>query len=103
VSTQKPYRLTPHQLGTNNPKNLADPLYLGLRQQRVGDAEMDAFMDEFMDAIAELFPKLLVQFEDFSTEHAFHYLEKYQKNAKIPVFNDDIQGTGAVRSPSLRC
>ncbi len=92
-------KFTTHQLGTNNPKNLADPLYLGLRQQRVGDAEMDAFMDEFMEAMAELFPKILVQFEDFSTEHAFHYLEKYQKGAKMPVFNDDIQGTGAVRIP----
>ena len=57
---------------------------------------MDPFMDEFMEAINEVFPKILVQFEDFSTEHAFHYLEKYQKGARIPVFNDDIQGTGAV-------
>lgn len=57
---------------------------------------MDAFMDEFMEAMNDVFPKILVQFEDFSTEHAFHYLEKYQKGAKIPVFNDDIQGTGAV-------
>jgi malate dehydrogenase (oxaloacetate-decarboxylating)(NADP+) len=86
-----------HQLGTNNPKNLEDPLYLGLRQQRIGDAEMDAFMDEFMEAMAEVFPKILIQFEDFSTEHAFHYLERYRKGAKVPVFNDDIQGTGAVR------
>ncbi|KAG8861036.1 hypothetical protein FRB91_011072 [Serendipita sp. 411] len=83
-------------LGTNNPKNLEDPLYLGLRRNRVDDKEMDEFMDEFMEAMAEVFPKILVQFEDFSTEHAFHYLDRYRNTAKVPVFNDDIQGTGAV-------
>lgn len=83
-------------LGTNNAKNLDDPLYLGLRRKRVDDKEMDEFMDEFMHAMAEVFPNILVQFEDFSTDHAFHYLERYQNTAKVPVFNDDIQGTGAV-------
>lgn len=83
-------------LGTNNPKNLDDPLYLGLRRKRVDDKEMDEFMDEFMKAMADVFPKILVQFEDFSTEHAFHYLDRYKDTAKVPVFNDDIQGTGAV-------
>jgi Malic enzyme, N-terminal domain len=32
---------------------------------------MDAFMDEFMEAMKEVFPQLLVQFEDFSTDNAF--------------------------------
>jgi len=32
--------------------------------------------------------------QDFSTDNAFKYLERYQN--KYPVFNDDIQGTGAV-------
>jgi malate dehydrogenase (oxaloacetate-decarboxylating)(NADP+) len=32
--------------------------------------------------------------QDFSTEHAFAYLERYRNT--YPVFNDDIQGTGAV-------
>jgi len=82
-------------LGTNNQKNLDDPLYLGLREKRIGDKEMDEFMDELMKEIAVVFPKMLLQFEDFSTEHAFHYLERY-KIGKVPVFNDDIQGTGGV-------
>ncbi|KAG6854492.1 hypothetical protein C0991_006094 [Blastosporella zonata] len=55
---------------------------------------MTEFMDEFMDEISVAFPKLLVQFEDFSTDNAFLYLERYRN--KYPVFNDDIQGTGAV-------
>ncbi|KAJ3515543.1 hypothetical protein NLJ89_g1685 [Agrocybe chaxingu] len=71
-----------------------DPLYLGLRQKRVSDPEMEAFMDEFMQEMTATFPKLMIQFEDFSTDNAFKYLERYRK--QYPVFNDDIQGTGAV-------
>ncbi|KAA1472497.1 malic enzyme [Dentipellis sp. KUC8613] len=81
-------------LGTNNQKFLDDPLYLGLRQKRVPDHEMAAFMEEFMEEMAKHFPKLLVQFEDFSTENAFKYLDAFRH--RYPVFNDDIQGTGAV-------
>ncbi|KAF8879655.1 malate dehydrogenase [Gymnopilus junonius] len=81
-------------LGTNTQRYLDDPLYLGLRQKRVGDAEMSAFMDEFMEEMSKAFPKLMIQFEDFSTDNAFKYLERYRR--KYPVFNDDIQGTGAV-------
>lgn len=32
--------------------------------------------------------------QDFSTDNAFRYLERFRH--KYPVFNDDIQGTGAV-------
>ncbi|KAJ7629000.1 hypothetical protein FB45DRAFT_919738 [Roridomyces roridus] len=80
--------------GTNTQKHLDDPLYLGLRQKRVPTEEMTEFMDEFMDEMSVVFPKLLVQFEDFSTDHAFKYLDRYRSG--YPVFNDDIQGTGAV-------
>lgn len=80
--------------GTNNQTYLDDPFYLGLRQKRVSDDEMTEFMDEFMAAISDVFPKLVVQFEDFSTEHAFFYLKRY-RNA-YPALNDDISGTGAV-------
>ncbi|KAG5650459.1 hypothetical protein H0H81_012181 [Sphagnurus paluster] len=81
-------------LGTNNQKFLDDPLYLGQRTKRIVGPEMTAFMDEFMHEMSVAFPKLLVQFEDFSTDNAFLYLERYRN--KYPVFNDDIQGTGAV-------
>ncbi|KAF9450626.1 hypothetical protein P691DRAFT_665000 [Macrolepiota fuliginosa MF-IS2] len=81
-------------LGTNTDQFLDDPLYLGLRRKRVSDQEMTEFMDEFMYEMSITFPKLMVQFEDFSTDNAFKYLERYRN--KYPVFNDDIQGTGAV-------
>lgn len=55
-------------LGTNNQKNLDDPLYLGMRTKRVPDAEMEPFMDEFMFEMTRAFPKMLIQFEDFTTE-----------------------------------
>ncbi|KAK7026865.1 hypothetical protein VNI00_015407 [Paramarasmius palmivorus] len=81
-------------LGTDTQKYLDDPLYLGLRQRRVPEEDMTEFMDEFMLEMSRVFPKLLVQFEDFSTDRAFRYLARFRD--KYPVFNDDIQGTGAV-------
>ena len=81
-------------LGTDTQRYLDDPLYLGLRQKRVPMAVMDEFMDEFMDEMAKAFPKLLIQFEDFATDKAFGYLERFRE--RYPLFNDDIQGTGAV-------
>ncbi|RDB17883.1 NADP-dependent malic enzyme [Hypsizygus marmoreus] len=81
-------------LGTNTEKFLDDPLYIGVRRKRPGVEEMDAFMKEFMEAMKEVFPSLLVQFEDFSTDNAFRYLEMFRYQYRC--FNDDIQGTGAV-------
>lgn len=49
---------------------------------------MEEFMDEFMDAMKELFPNLLVQFEDFSTDNAFKYLSRFRQ--KYRCFNDDV-------------
>ncbi|CED83303.1 malate dehydrogenase [Phaffia rhodozyma] len=81
-------------MGTDNSRLLEDPLYLGLRQKRRSIAENEAFLDEFMEAMKAVFPDALVQFEDFSSEAAFHYLERYQD--KYCTFNDDIQGTASV-------
>ena len=81
-------------LGTDTQKFLDDPLYLGLRQKRVPQADADAFMDELMHELSTHFPKLLVQFEDFATDKAFAYLARFRH--RYALFNDDIQGTGAV-------
>jgi len=47
-----------------------------------------------MSAMKETFPELLVQFEDFSTDNAFRYLDIFRGSSR--VFNDDIQSTGDV-------
>lgn len=47
-----------------------------------------------MVAAKEVFPEMVVQFEDFETEKAFNYLARYRDEYRC--FNDDIQGTGAV-------
>ncbi|WFD06447.1 malate dehydrogenase (oxaloacetate-decarboxylating) (NADP(+)) [Malassezia vespertilionis] len=80
--------------GTNNEELLDDPLYLGLRRKRATSSEVIALVDEVMEALNSKYPNLIVQFEDWSTDHAFLFLERYQH--KYPMFNDDIQGTGAV-------
>jgi malate dehydrogenase (oxaloacetate-decarboxylating)(NADP+) len=81
-------------VGTNNQGLLEDPLYLGLRQNRVRGAEYDAFIDEFVQAVQEMFPKCCLQWEDFANINAVPILTRYRD--RICTYNDDIQGTAAV-------
>ncbi|RHY13879.1 hypothetical protein DYB25_008339 [Aphanomyces astaci] len=100
-------------LGTNNETYLKDPYYLGMQHRRLEGNECsreqahldcsyircivgEAFysvVDEFMRAVRHRWPKALVQFEDFSSDHAADVLHAYR--LKQLCFNDDIQGTGA--------
>lgn len=81
-------------VGTENKKLLGDPLYIGLQQHRLPTDEYDALVAEFMDAVQRIFPRALVQFEDFSNKNAFRILRTYRD--KACCFNDDIQGTAGV-------
>ncbi len=81
-------------VGTNNQQLLEDPLYLGLRQNRVRGKEYDAFIDDFVQAVQAAYPKCCLQWEDFANFNAVPILERYRD--KICTYNDDIQGTAAV-------
>jgi malate dehydrogenase (oxaloacetate-decarboxylating)(NADP+) len=81
-------------VGTNNTQLLADPLYLGIPRRRLTGAVYDDLVDEFFHAVAEVFPKAVVQLEDFATRNAFRVLEKYRRTHC--TFDDDIQGTAGV-------
>ncbi|MFZ5432135.1 MAG: oxaloacetate-decarboxylating malate dehydrogenase, partial [Calditrichota bacterium] len=87
-------------VGTNNERLLSDPLYLGVRRNRVtGDAYYDV-IERFIQGVRRVFPRALVQWEDFGKEHAFTLLENYSQ--RVLSFNDDIQGTGATAAAAMR-
>ena len=86
-------------VGTNNEEMLNDPLYMGLVQHRQRGEEYEAFVEEFVEAVQDVFPGVLIQFEDFATQNAVHLLEVYRDRACM--FNDDIQGTAAVTLAGL--
>lgn len=86
-------------VGTDNEELIHDPLYLGLRQPRVGSDEFDEIVDEFVHAAKARWPHVLIQWEDFTPDKSFPLLERYRENTLC--FNDDIQGTGAVALSGL--
>ncbi len=81
-------------VGTDNQTLIDDPLYLGEKHARVtGDKYYD-FVDKFVKIARKVFPDVYIHFEDFGRDNATKILNKYRK--EIPVFNDDVQGTGIV-------
>jgi len=91
-----PYSTLPITLdvGTDNEERLNDPLYLGLRQTRVRGEPYQAFIDSFVAAVQKVFPKTVLQWEDFLKGNAIKQLKRFRDS--LCTFNDDIQGTAGV-------
>ena len=86
-------------VGTNNPRLLDDPLYLGIRRPRLRGAEYEELVEKFVLGVKRNFPGALLQWEDFAKQTAFKNLDRYRE--RILSFNDDIQGTGSTTLAAL--
>ncbi|MBK7294319.1 MAG: NAD-dependent malic enzyme [Holophagaceae bacterium] len=86
-------------VGTNNPRLLEDPLYLGIRKPRLRGAEYEELVEKFVLGVKRNFPGALLQWEDFAKQTAFKNLDRYRE--RILSFNDDIQGTGSTALAAL--
>lgn len=91
-----PYNALPVMLdvGTDNRERLDDPLYLGLRHERVRGTGYQDFVDAFVSAVRAVFPGAVLQWEDFLKGNAIQQLGRFRD--QLCSFNDDIQGTAAV-------
>ncbi|KAI3886691.1 hypothetical protein MKW92_008843 [Papaver armeniacum] len=102
-------------VGTNNVKLHKDPLYLGVREERLKGPQYMDVVDEFLEAVYTRWPRAIVLFEDFQLKWALGRLEHIvdypsltnlsywwdQYNYKFCMFNDNLQGTGGVALAGL--
>jgi malate dehydrogenase (oxaloacetate-decarboxylating) len=91
-----PDRVIPVMLdvGTDRESLLNDPLYVGNPHSRVRGERYDELIGAYVETATRLFPNALLHFEDFGPSNARRILNEYRD--KVRIFNDDMQGTGAI-------
>ena len=80
-------------VGTDRKSLTDDPLYVRARHPRLRGDDHKAFLDAFVDAVRKRWPKAIISGK---TSRRILHLMFWPLRDKVPSFNDDIQGTGAV-------
>jgi malate dehydrogenase (oxaloacetate-decarboxylating) len=86
-------------VGTDNEDLLNNPEYLGNRHARITGQRYDDFIALYLKTASELFPHALLHFEDFGPGNARRIVQ--QNRDAYRIFNDDMQGTGAIVMASV--
>ena len=91
-----PSRAVPVMLdvGTNREELVGDPMYVGNRHARIQGDRYVAFIDQYVNTVRRLYPNAVLLWEDLAPNNARRILARYRD--RMCMFNDDIQGTGAV-------
>lgn len=71
--------------GTDTTSLLEDKFYLGARKPRIKGEALLEVIKEFVEAVKEVFPKCLIQFEDFQSESAFSILDRFRDEVIIII------------------